>query len=143
LSRYSPTRVPGPRRSSAGSPGRTSASARSATATPSATAFASRRCSPLSPRTSANGSSLPAGRKESSPLSPPTTAASGRTTTGATGDRGSGEARSGRRTGEMSRRTRAPRPREPALATYARASSPSRSTPESRSRRSPSSAVRA
>ena len=52
--------VPGPKRSSAGLHGRTSASARSATATPSATASGSRRCSPRWPRTCASGSSPPA-----------------------------------------------------------------------------------
>ena len=77
-------------------------------------------------------SSPPADPRESNRSSPRTTAASGPTMTGATGGRGSGEARNGRRTGEASRRTRMPRPKAPARATCARASSPFRCTRASR-----------
>jgi integrase len=85
-------------------------------------------------------SGRPAGRQ---PVIPAHDDGSGATTTGATGARASGAAWSARRTGATCRPIPAPRWPAPGRATFARASSRSRSTPASRSRRSPSSAARA
>ena len=65
---------PRPRRSSAASPGTTSASGRSATGTPNATARDSRRYSHRSPRIFASGSWSPGARAALVPSFPPTTA---------------------------------------------------------------------